>query len=176
MIQQAVRVVMSAVVATVSISATLGAQEPEKRAQPQVHIPVTKQAAAPVVVKPVIVKGTNTEVVQPPIIANIVTEVPGTNTVIPVTAPGIGARPVPWLPLLGLLGGAVLLATRDHGGEDVVTETTPPPEVPPVIPPVVPPVVPPEVPTTTVPEPTTVALFATGLAGLALAMRRKRGR
>ncbi|MDQ6633526.1 MAG: hypothetical protein M3Z10_02085, partial [Gemmatimonadota bacterium] len=82
MTQQSVRAAVWAAVALGSVGASLGAQEPQKRAQPQVHIPVTKQAPSPPVVKPVVVKGTNTEVVQPPVIANIVTEVPGSNTVI----------------------------------------------------------------------------------------------
>jgi hypothetical protein len=166
---------MWAVVAMGSTGAALGAQTPQqKRARPQTHIPVRKEVIPlPVAAVPV-VKGTNIEVVPPPVITTIVTPVPGTNTVIAQTAPGIGARPLPWLPLLGLLGGAALLTTRHHG-EDVVQETTTPPEVvtpPVVVPPVVvPPVVVP--PVTTVPEPVTLTMFATGFAGLALAMRRK---
>jgi hypothetical protein len=167
---------MCAIVA-MSASATLGAQVPEKRARPQTHIPVRKEVGPPPVAAAPVIKGTNTEVVIPPVITNIVTPVPGTNTVISQTAPGIGARPVPWLPILGLLGGAVLLATR-HEGSDVTEGTSAtPPEVPPEVPPVVPPVVPPPVetpPVTTVPEPMTLTLLATGLAGLGLMMRKRR--
>jgi hypothetical protein len=168
---------MCAIVAMESTSATLGAQVPEKRARPQTHIPVKKEAVPPPVAVAPVVKGTKTEVVLPPVITNIVTPVPGTNTVISQTAPGIGARPAPWW-LLGVLGGAVFLATR-HEGENVTEETTTtPPEVPPVVPPAVPPPVPPEAPppVTTVPEPMTLMMFATGLVGLGLVMRKRRVR
>lgn len=155
-----------------SAATAAAAQEPTKRARPQEHIPVKKEEALPPVTKVVEVKGTNTEVVPPPVVTNIVTEAPGANTMISAAAPGIGAAPVPWLPLLGLLGGAAVLATRHHGTEEVVQTTTTPPVVTP--PPVVPPV-PPEVPpVTAVPEPATLALFATGLLGLAVTTRRKR--
>lgn len=172
MINQSIRVVTCAIVAMASTSATLEAQVPEKRARPQTHIPVKKEVLPPPVAVAPVVKGTNTEVVIPPVITNIVTPVPGTNTVVAQTAPGIGERPSPWW-LLGLLGGVALLATR-HEGEDVTegTTTTTPPEVPPEVPPVVPPVVTP--PVTAVPEPMTLTMFATGLAGLALVMRKRR--
>lgn len=129
-----------------------------------------KPAAAPAIVVP----GKNIVVYEAPVVTRIVTSESGAPVVLVERAPAVGAPSAKWLPLLGLLGGAALIGTlgNSSGSSETPVATTPPttPEVP-TTPPVTPPVIP---PATVVPEPATMALFATGLAGMAFARRRRR--
>ena len=191
MAPQSVRQLASAILAIGVLGGIVQAQAPTPRAKSQEHIPTKKDvperatsdiriptrkeipeqpAAAPIVVP-----GKNMVVYAPPVVTRIVTSESGIPVVLVERAPTIGAPGVSWLPLLGLLGGAALIGTlgshNGSGGSDTAA-TTPPPPVPPVTPPVVtPPVV---TPPTVVPEPAPMALFATGLAGVAFAYVRRR--
>jgi hypothetical protein len=115
------------------------------------------------------VAGTKTEVVAPPVVVHLIRNEAGTPVTVAVRAPTEkGGVAVPWIPLFGLLGGAVLLhgLDHDHGSTPPVTPPVTPPDTGTVTPP------PPPPPPTTVPEPATIALFGTGLAALAIARRR----
>ena len=178
------RHVVSVAVAVAATSASAASQEPA-RARSEMSIPVKKNTPTPPAPAPRVVPGSKTEVVAPPVVVHLIRNEAGTPVMLAERAPTVGGGPaVPWIPLFGLLGGAVLLHSLDHetGAADTPpttpTGTTPetpatPPATPPVTPPVTPPATPPVAPTT-VPEPATVVLFATGLLAIAAVRRRVR--
>jgi len=149
----------------------------------------------------VVLPGNKTEVIAPSVVVHLVRSEAGTPIMLAERAPTIGGGPsVPWIPLFGLLGGAVLIHGLDHGSSpetpvtppdttttppvtppDTTTTTPPdttsttPPDTtstPPLTPPDTTPATPP--PPTTVPEPATLVLFASGLLALAAVSRRIR--
>jgi hypothetical protein len=153
---------------------------------------VKKNATTPEAPAPVVLPGNKTEVVAPSVVVHLVRSEAGTPIMLAERAPTIGGGPsVPWIPLFGLLGGAVLLHGFDHGSSPETptppiippdTTSTKPPVTPPdttsTTPPVTPPdttvTTPPPPPPTTVPEPATIVLFATGLLAVAAVSRRLR--
>lgn len=159
---------MSVVTAVAVIGAPAAAQQPV-RARSEISIPVkknTKPSRAPAPVSREI-PGTKTEVIAPSVVVHLIRNEAGTPVTVAVRAPTEnGGIAVPWVPLFGLLGGAVLLNGLDHGHGSA------PPVTPPDTGNVTPPPPPPPTPPTTVPEPATIALFGTGLLALALARRR----
>ena len=164
------RMLVSVALAVGAMGASAAAQQPV-RARSEISIPVKKNTTPAAPPAPREIAGTKSEVVGPPVVVHLIRNEAGTPVTVAVRAPTARGGPaVPWIPLFGLLGGAVLLHGLDH---DHGTTPTPPP--PPVTPPdtghVTPPPPPPP-PPTTVPEPATIALFGTGL--LALAMMRRR--
>jgi hypothetical protein len=162
---QSFRQVVSLVVAAAAAGTPATAQQPV-RARSEVSIPVKKNTTPPLAPAPREVAGTKTEVIGPPVVVHLIRNEAGTPVTVAVRAPTEnGGLAVPWIPLFGLLGGAVLLHSLDHEHRPPITppDTTPPVTPPPVIP-----------PPTTVPEPATLALFGTGLLALAVARRRFR--
>ena len=150
--------------------ASAAAQQPA-RAHSEMSIPVKKNIAPVAPPAPREVAGAKTEVMGSPVVVHLIRNEAGTPVTMAVRAPTAQGGPaVPWIPLFGLLGGAVLLHGLDHDHG-----STPP--TPPVVPPdtgsVTPPAPPPTPPPTTVPEPATIALFGTGLLALALVRRRR---
>lgn len=161
------RVLVSVALAVGAMGASAAAQQPV-RARSEISIPVKKNTAPPAPPAPREVSGSNTEVIGTPVVVHLIRNEAGTPVTVAVRAPTAQGGPaVPWIPLFGLLGGAVLLHGIDHGHG---TTPTPPPVVPPDTGHVTPP--PPPPPPTTVPEPATIALFGTGLLALAVARRR----
>jgi hypothetical protein len=184
---QSLRQIVSVVIAVTAMGSSAAAQQPT-RARSEVSIPVKKnttEAEAPAPVSRV-VPGTKTEVIAPSVVVHLVRNEAGTPVVLAERAPTVGGGPsVPWIPLFGLLGGAVLLHSLDHDSGSPGTPTPPvtPPDTgtkPPVIPPdtgTTPPVTPPPPPPpppTTVTEPATLVLFATGLIAIVALKRRPR--
>jgi len=167
---QSSRVLVSVALAVGAMGASATAQQPV-RARSEISIPVKKNTAPSAPPAPREVAGTKSEVIGPPVVVHLIRNEAGTPVTVAVRAPTAQGRPaVPWIPLFGLLGGAVLLHGLDHDHG-----TTPPVTPPPVTPPdtghVTPPPPPPP-PPTTVPEPATIALFGTGLLALAVVRRR----
>lgn len=165
---QSLRLLVSGALAVVVTGASARAQQPV-RAHSELSIPVKKNTTPAPPPAPREVAGTKTEVVGPPVVVHLIRNEAGTPVAVAVRAPAARGGPaVPWIPLFGLLGGAVLLHGLDHDHG-----STPPPVVPPdtggVTPPGPPP---PPPPPTTVPEPGTIALFGTGLLALVLVRRR----
>lgn len=174
------RPLLSVAVAVSLIGESAAGQQPV-RARSEISIPVKKNATETPAPPPASreVAGSKTEVIAPPVVVHLIRNEAGTPVTVAMRAPtakgGVG---VPWIPLFGLLGGAVLLHGLDHGS----SPSPPPPVIPPdtggvTPPPVTPPdtgsVTPPPPPPTTVPEPATIVLFGTGLAALALVHRRR---
>lgn len=150
------------------------AQQPV-RARSEISIPVKKNTTPTEAPAPRVVPGSKTEVIAQPVVIHLIRNEAGTPVMLAERAPTVGRGPaVPWIPLFGLLGGAVLLNSLDHGSNGTPTPTPPTPPVTPPTPPVTPPTPPPTPPPTTVPEPATVVLFATGLIALAAVRRRAR--
>lgn len=173
MASHSTRQLAGAIVAIGMFGATVQAQAPSRRVRSQERIPTRKEipekpATAPAIVVP----GKKIVVYEAPVVTRIVTSEAGVPVVLVERAPTAGAPGAKWLPLLGALGGAALIGTLGHssGNETPAAAAPTPPEVP-AVPPVTPPVIP---PATVVPEPATMALFATGLAGMAFARRRRR--
>lgn len=163
---RASRVLVSVLVAVGATRASAEAQQPV-RARSEISIPVKKNTTPPAPPAPREVAGSKTEVIGSPVVVHLIRNEAGTPVTVAVRAPTAQGGPaVPWIPLFGLLGGAVLLHGIDHGHG-----TTPTP-LPPVTPPDTGHVTPPTPPPTTVPEPATIALFGTGLLALAVARRR----
>ena len=162
------RMLVSVALAVGAMGASAAAQQPV-RARSEISIPVKKNTTPPAPPVPREVAGSKTEVIGSPMVVHLIRNEAGTPVMLAERAPTVGGGPaVPWIPLFGLLGGAVLLNNLDHGSSG-----TPTPPTPPVTPPT-PPVTPPVTPPTTVPEPATMVLFATGLVALAAVRRRIR--
>ncbi len=87
---------------------------------------------------------------------------------VPIATAGGGRSWLPWAIIPAIFIPFIHSGRTHHGNTPTDTTTTPP-----VVPPVTPPVVPPIVPPTTVPEPGTIVMLATGLLGLAGAMKRR---
>ena len=168
---QSLRHAVGVAVAAAAIGGPAFAQQPV-RARSEMAIPVKKNTTPAEAPAPRVVPGNKTEVVAQPVVVHLIRNEAGTPVMLAERAPTVGGGPaVPWIPLFGLLGGAVLLNNLDHGSSGTPTPPTPP--TPPVTPPT-PPVTPPVTPPTTVPEPATMVLFATGLVALAAVRRRIR--
>lgn len=156
---QSLRLMVSVVVAVAAMGSSAAAQQPV-RARSERSIPIKKNTSEAEAPPPANreVAGTKTEVVTPGVVVHLVRNEAGTPIVLAERAPTVGGGPaIPWIPLFGLLGGAVLLHSLDHDHG-----STPPPVTPPDTG-TTPPVTPPPPPPTTVPEPATLVLFATGL-------------
>lgn len=165
--------IVSVVGAIAAVGSSAVAQQPV-RARSDVSIPIKKNTAAAEAPAPVsrVVPGSKTEVTAPPVVVHLIRNEAGTPVVLAERAPTVGGGPsVPWIPLFGLLGGAVLLHNLDHGsGSPSPTPPVTPPDTgtkPPVTPP-------PPPPPTTVPEPATLLLFATGLLAVVAVRSRLR--
>ena len=170
---QSLRLMVSVAAAVAAMGSSAAAQQPV-RARSERSIPIKKnttpaEAPAPVNRE---VAGTKTEVVTPGVVVHLVRNEAGTPIVLAERAPTVGGGPaIPWIPLFGLLGGAVLLHSLDHDHGSTPPPVTPPPVTPPPVTP--PPVTPPP---TTVPEPATLVLFGSGLLALAAVRLRTRAR
>lgn len=165
---QSLRQAVGIAVAAAAIGGPASAQQPV-RARSELSIPVKKNITPAEAPAPRVVPGSKTEVIAQPVVVHLIRNEAGTPVMLAERAPTAGGGPaVPWIPLFGLLGGAVLLNNLNHGSSG-----TPTPPTPPVTPPT-PPVTPPVTPPTTVPEPATMVLFATGLVALAAVRRRVR--
>jgi hypothetical protein len=167
---QPVRWVVSVVVAVAAVGSSAMAQQPV-RARSDVSIPVKKNTTGEKAPAPEsrVVPGTKTEVVASPVVVHFIRNEACTPVVLSERAPTVGGGPsVPWIPLFGLLGGAVLLHNLDNGSG---SPATPAPPDTGTTPPVTPP---PPPPPTTVPEPATLVLFATGLLAVVVVRSRMR--
>jgi hypothetical protein len=157
----AARHVASGIVLVGLLGAAATAQE-KKRTRSTTSIPVKKEIPVKAPAAPpqqVLLPGKKIEVVETPIVTRIERVESGPPIVLAAAAPEVGAA-VPWIPLLGLLGGAALVSSRSNrgGAADVPLPPPPPPPPPPMA----------------IPEPATMTLLASGLAGIAVAARRRR--
>jgi hypothetical protein len=165
---QSVRLLISGALAVGAMGASAAAQQPV-RARSEISIPIKKNTTPAAPPAPREIAGTKTEVIGSPVVVHLIRNEAGTPVTVAMRAPTAQGGPaVPWIPLFGLLGGAVLLHGLDH--DHGSTPTPPPPVIPPDTGHVTPP--PPPPPPTTVPEPATIALFGTGLLALAMVRRR----
>ena len=122
---QSLRQIVSVVVAAVAIGAPATAQQPV-RARSEVSIPVKKNTTPPEAPAPREVAGTKSEVIGPPVVVHLIRNEAGTPVTVAVRAPmEHGGVAVPWIPLFGLLGGAVLLHSLDHDHATSATSSSP---------------------------------------------------
>lgn len=165
---RSLRLLVSSALAVGAMGASAVAQEPV-RARSEISIPVKKNTTPTAPPAPREIAGTKTEVIGPPVVVHLIRNEAGTPVTVAMRAPTAQGGPaVPWIPLFGLLGGAVLLHGLDHDhGSTPPTPPVTPPDTGSVTPP------PPPPPPTTVPEPATIALFGTGLLALAVVRRRR---
>src|SRR5689334_20162193 len=130
---QSLRHAVRVAVAVTAMGAPAFAQQPV-RARSEISIPVKKNTTPAEAPAPRVVPGSKTEVIAQPVVIHLIRNEAGTPVMLAERAPTVGRGPaVPWIPLFGLLGGAVLLNNLDHGSSNTPTPPTPPvtPPVPP---------------------------------------------